>query len=126
MHIRLDSVDLWSPVIHRTLDRFPIVLGRHPQADIRLSDRWADDLHCRLDWESDNLVVRDLQSQLGTLVNGDAVQCKILFPGDLLTVGIRVLRIAGRLAATEFDAARGDRRKSPRAVSRTALLERNS
>lgn len=69
------------------LERLPVVIGRGAAADIRLDDRWLSRLHCRIDKVSSTLVVHDLGSKNGTLVNRVHVSEEILMPGDKLTIG---------------------------------------
>jgi pSer/pThr/pTyr-binding forkhead associated (FHA) protein len=70
-----------------TLDRFPTVIGRGAGADIRIDDRWLSRRHCQIEKVSATLVVRDLGSKNGTLVNRLHVSEEILMPGDKLTIG---------------------------------------
>jgi pSer/pThr/pTyr-binding forkhead associated (FHA) protein len=69
------------------LERLPVVVGRSADAGIRLEDGTVSRRHCRIDEEGGTLVVRDLGSTNGTLVNGVAVQHSPLRPGDRLTLG---------------------------------------
>ena len=63
-------------------------LGRTARADFIIEAPLVSRLHCRLKAESsDQLVVEDLESTNGTLVNGKAVDRAVLKTGDLLTVG---------------------------------------
>lgn len=70
-----------------SLDRLPVVIGRGAAADIRLDDRWLSRRHCRIDRVSSTLVVHDLGSKNGTLVNRVHISEEILMPGDKLTIG---------------------------------------
>ena len=60
---------------HRTmpsrvvLRSFPVVLGRGTDADVQVQDRWASRRHCEIQQAGGVLVVRDLGSRYGTLVN---------------------------------------------------------
>jgi pSer/pThr/pTyr-binding forkhead associated (FHA) protein len=63
-------------------------VGRTAQADFILDAALVSRLHCRLTAEpSDQLVVEDLGSTNGTMVNGERVERMVLKPGDRLTVG---------------------------------------
>ena len=63
-------------------------VGRTARADFILDAPLVSRLHCRLTAdESDQLVVEDLESTNGTLVNGKAVQRAVLRDGDTLGVG---------------------------------------
>ena len=70
-------------------------LGRTARADFIIEAPLVSRLHCRLRAESsDQLVVEDLESTNGTLVNGKAVDRAVLKTGDLLTVGRVEFRVS--------------------------------
>ena len=64
-----------------TLER-PRLVGRHPEADIRIDDPAFADRHARLELVGEQVVLRDLGSAEGSLVNGEAVRDAVLSPGD--------------------------------------------
>lgn len=70
------------------VERFPLVIGRSPEADITLDDRWVSRRHCELLMQDGNLCVRDLGSKHGILVNDSPVTEATLQPGDTLNVGL--------------------------------------
>ena len=76
------------------LNRLPVTIGRGAEADIRLPDRWVSRRHCVIDRVDDQLVVRDLGSSNGTLVNGSHIGESILLPADRLTVGMTTFLIS--------------------------------
>jgi pSer/pThr/pTyr-binding forkhead associated (FHA) protein len=88
MKIRLVSYDDWAPRRKITLDKLPAVIGRSSDADFQLDDRWVSRVHCEISEIDGTLVVRDLESMNGTLVNGNSVTDSLLLPGDTLTVGM--------------------------------------
>jgi pSer/pThr/pTyr-binding forkhead associated (FHA) protein len=61
-------------------------LGRTARADFIVDAALVSRLHCRLTAD-DQLVVEDLGSTNGILVNGSRVDRGVLRPGDTLTVG---------------------------------------
>lgn len=75
----------------------PVTLGRGEEAKIRIPLASISRKHCELVDEDDELVVKDLGSSNGTLVNGERVKRRELIPGDLLGVGpvVFVIRIDG-------------------------------
>lgn len=73
------------------VERFPLVIGRSSLADIAIQDRWASRLHCELAMIEGRLVVRDLASTYGTLVNGQPVAIREITPGDRLNVGLSTI-----------------------------------
>ena len=63
-------------------------LGRTARADFIVSAALVSRLHCRLTADrSDQLVVEDLDSTNGTIVNGRRVKRSLLKAGDRLKVG---------------------------------------
>ena len=69
---------------------------KSPPADFTIDEALVSRLHCRLTTDaSDQLIVEDLESTNGTLVNGDRVARAVLREGDILTVG-RVQFTVGR------------------------------
>ncbi|HZW18594.1 MAG TPA: FHA domain-containing protein [Luteimonas sp.] len=64
-----------------TLER-PRLVGRSGDADIRIDDPAFADRHARLELLGDDVLLRDLGSAEGSLVNGEAVRDAVLRPGD--------------------------------------------
>jgi hypothetical protein len=67
---------------------FPLRLGRGPDADVQLGDRWVSREHCEIVSAANALVVRDLGSKHGTFVNGRSVMEAELHAGDELNIGL--------------------------------------
>ena len=69
-------------------------LGRTARADFIVEAALVSRVHCRLIADvSNQLVVEDLGSTNGTLVNGAKVDRGVLKPGDTLTVGRMEFRV---------------------------------
>ena len=64
-----------------TLDR-PRVVGRLETSDIRIDDPAFADRHARLELHGDRIVLRDLGSYEGSMVNGERVRDTVMAPGD--------------------------------------------
>lgn len=64
-----------------TLER-PRLVGRAPEADIRIDEAAFAERHARLEMLRGKVVLRDLGSAEGSLVNGEAVRDAVLRPGD--------------------------------------------
>lgn len=63
-------------------------IGRTARADFIVDAALVSRIHCRLTADkTDQLVVEDLGSTNGTLVNGSRVKRQVLRDGDTLTVG---------------------------------------
>jgi pSer/pThr/pTyr-binding forkhead associated (FHA) protein len=93
MRVKLVSHE-WQSRSEILLDRFPVTLGRGPAAGVQLDDRWVSHQHCQLDAVDGTLVVRDLGSKHGTLINGCYAEQSPLEPGDRLSVGLSTFIVA--------------------------------
>jgi pSer/pThr/pTyr-binding forkhead associated (FHA) protein len=93
MKAKLIALDNHGPEVPLVLDKLPVVLGRNPDADVRLDDRWISRVHCEISEINGTLVVRDLDSRNGTLVNGESIKEAHLLPGDRLTVGLTSFKV---------------------------------
>lgn len=87
MKAKLISLDPQAPIREIVLEKLPAVIGRGSDVDIHLHDRWLSRHHCKIECVSATLMVRDLKSRNGTLVNRRQITEKVLMPGDQLTIG---------------------------------------
>lgn len=71
-----------------------MTIGRGSEVDVRLEDRWASRRHCEITESDGTLMVRDLGSTHGTLVNGVLQKESRLEIGDQLTVGLLTLVVS--------------------------------
>lgn len=62
-------------------------IGKNPTNDLVIKDRAAEDFHCILYIANGELIVEDLKSHYGTLVNGTKISHALLYPGDELQIG---------------------------------------
>ena len=77
-----------TPIIIRLTPGSVRTLGRTARADFILDAALVSRVHCRLTADaSDQLVVEDLRSTNGTMVNGERVERQLLKPGDRVTIG---------------------------------------
>ncbi len=77
-----------SPIVLRMPPGAVRTIGRTARADFIVDAALVSRIHCRLTADqSDQLIVEDLGSTNGTIVNGQRVSRQVLRPGDLLTVG---------------------------------------
>ncbi len=70
----------------------PLIVGRGRQTVTRLNDLHVSRLHCRIEFRGEDVVITDLNSVGGTLVNDQAVTEQILQPGDVIRIGETSLR----------------------------------
>jgi Protein of unknown function (DUF3662)/Inner membrane component of T3SS, cytoplasmic domain len=67
------------------------VIGRGDQANLRLPDVGISRRHARLDYDGNQVVLTDLGSTNGTMVNGQRVSAVALNPGDMIQLGTTTL-----------------------------------
>ncbi len=70
-------------------------IGRHDTCQLRIKSSQVSRKHCELFEKKGLLLVKDLKSSNGTIVNGKRIQDQcVLEPGDELTIGPIQLRVA--------------------------------
>jgi hypothetical protein len=67
------------------------IIGRGDQANLRLPDVGISRRHARLDFDGNQVVLTDLGSTNGTMVNGQRVSAVALNPGDMVQLGTTTL-----------------------------------
>ncbi len=67
------------------------IIGRGEQAQMRLPDVGISRRHARLDFDGTRVVLTDLGSTNGTLVNGQRISAVALQPGDVIQLGTTTL-----------------------------------
>lgn len=80
-----------SPPVEITKDL--VVVGRKEECDLRLEHKSVSKIHCVLVKTDGLLLVRDLGSTNGTLVNGIRVRRAALLPNDRLTIANYKFRV---------------------------------
>ena len=66
----------------------PRLVGRSDEADIRIDDPAFAERHARIEMIGNQVVLRDLGSGEGSIVNGDAVRDALLSPGDQIVFDV--------------------------------------
>ena len=79
-----------APVIQ--LQRPVALIGRHPECDIRINSPQVSRRHCCLAQAYDRVLIRDLGSRHGVLVNGRAIDEVTLKPGDEIAIAQFIYR----------------------------------
>ena len=124
MKLELISVDSKkSPIV---LHQFPVIVGLDPGADVCLDDSSVGHYQCMIDQSDGELMVWDLGTRSGTLVNGVRVSPKApLRSGDELSFGkhcfivrhdagpVRPLRSTREGRAASRESASSPRRRQP-------------
>jgi pSer/pThr/pTyr-binding forkhead associated (FHA) protein len=109
MKLELRSVDQHKPPI--VLEEFPVIVGLDPMADVCLDDSSLGHYQCMIDHSDDELMVWDLGTRTGTLINGVRVSPKApLRCGDELTIGKNRFVVSCGNGAAESRAAERDGR----------------
>lgn len=86
-----------------------VVIGRDESCFIRMTSNEVSRQHCAVSLVGDGLLVRDLQSQNGTLVNNVRIENeKILRDGDLLQVGPVQFEVTGTKVAVDVGPVEDD------------------
>lgn len=91
MNVKLSVRRLAKQCEEVVFDRFPLIIGRSEDADITLDDRWASRRHCSIESQDGALIVQDLGSKHGTLLNDAIISEAVLKPGDTLSIGLTTL-----------------------------------
>lgn len=70
------------------------VIGRSPDADIRISDPYSSEFHARVGIQDGQVVVHDLGSTNGTYINGRRVTSPTsVSRGDTVQIGKTILEV---------------------------------
>ncbi len=68
-------------------DEGRVVIGRSDKADFQIPDRFVSRTHFSIEPKEDRYVIRDLDSDNGTYVNGEVVEQGVLEDGDHIQIG---------------------------------------
>ena len=69
------------------LGQAPLVIGRTPEVDVYLTDKFASRKHAEIRPVEDGFVLRDLGARHGLFVNGIQVRERTLIEGDVIRIG---------------------------------------
>src|SRR5207249_2740334 len=84
----------------------PVTIGREEGNLLRLNDERVSRYHAKVQFDSGEIILTDLDSTNGTRVNGNVTQIRRLKPGDRVGVGRSLLlfgsdaEIAARIATS--------------------------
>jgi len=87
-----------TPLVQRsgpaiTVQRPILLIGRHPECDLRLDLPKISRRHCCLASAYDRVLIRDLGSRNGVRVNGRMIDETQLFRGDEVAIGPLIYRV---------------------------------
>jgi serine/threonine protein kinase len=100
----------------------PLLLGRGRATETRLADPSVSRLHCELQVDGSQTVVRDSNSAGGTFVNGKRVTRRRLRPGDVLQIGDTQLRLEEADIAEQSTLDQGGLLQAPQAAAAAGPL----
>jgi hypothetical protein len=83
--------------------RPPVTIGREEGNSVRLNDERVSRFHAKLQEDQGQLVITDLDSTNGTRVNGEAIQLRLLRPGDRVAIGRSTLVVGHVDTPDTFD-----------------------
>lgn len=86
-----------APII--TVQRPVILIGRHPDCDVRINQPQISRRHCCLAQSYDRLLIRDLGSRNGVRVNGRIVSEARLEAGDEIAIAHLIFRLESEVVA---------------------------
>src|SRR5687767_14373455 len=96
------SVRLTLVLSGRTVERFEfddsftrLKVGRAEDCEVRIDNLGVSRHHCEIARQNGFVVLRDLQSNNGTFVNGNKVEAHNLNTGDVITIGKYSLEFVG-------------------------------
>jgi hypothetical protein len=73
-----------------------VILGRSKEADVRIEDPNVSRKHAAIYWNNGRLMLEDLGSTNGTMVNGYPVTTTVLRPQDVVAIGDSRLTVDSR------------------------------
>jgi transcriptional regulator with GAF, ATPase, and Fis domain len=74
----------------------PVTIGRGRDAGIHILDPRISRKHATLRLDEDEILIEDMESRNGTLVNGRAITMAVLEEGDEILIGDTLLRFEGK------------------------------
>jgi hypothetical protein len=103
------TLRIWTPgaaVREIPLDGRPLTIGRNADVEVVLADPLVSRRHARLAPRGGRLVLTDLDSTNGSVVNGSGVHEAVVGPGDRIQVGTtRMEIVVGQAGAGPGEAA---------------------
>jgi pSer/pThr/pTyr-binding forkhead associated (FHA) protein len=96
------------------LTRPDMLIGRHTDADIRLSLPDISRRHCRLVYAANRWQIFDLNSLNGVFVNGDRIQQATLDEGDFIRLGSLTFQVELGDSPSKKNGPAGTKEASPR------------
>jgi predicted component of type VI protein secretion system len=113
LYVRVPNFLRYGQLVIELTD-VPVVLGRSSSCDVVIDDDHASREHCRITVDGDRIVLTDLESKNGVLVNGGRVDQRVeLHHGDTITIGAQQLVLQRSMRAPRVTPALGMVRPIP-------------
>ena len=96
-----------------SLQRPVLLIGRHPECDVRVDLPKISRRHCCIALAYDRIVIRDLGSRNGLRVNGRVVEEAVLHDGDEIAIGPLIYRLENPDAVPVLPSASATARNAP-------------
>lgn len=103
MRIQLVSYTDGLPSVTLDSEQLPMSLGRSVHADVTVKDALLSRTHCELSYSDEGIVIRDLESTNGTLVNGRSVSQAVLQPDDTVILGTASFVVTWKTELSELE-----------------------
>jgi predicted component of type VI protein secretion system len=87
------------------LNRPVLLVGRHPECDVRIDLPHVSRRHCCVALVGERVVLRDLGSAHGLWINGRRIEEETLEPGDEVAIGALIYRYEGTATTARVEAA---------------------
>jgi len=95
MIAHFDELNGFSDGFCLDLEQLPATFGRAADVTVQVTNLLVSRYHCEIAVKNNQLVIRDLGSVNGTLLNGDRVDEAPLFSGDTLQIGLQSFLVRG-------------------------------
>jgi pSer/pThr/pTyr-binding forkhead associated (FHA) protein len=76
---------------HQAMEGTPVTIGRHPDNDIIIDNKTVSAHHARIESRGRKMVITDLGSRNGTLVNNEKIEEAELSHQDWVTIGKHII-----------------------------------
>jgi pSer/pThr/pTyr-binding forkhead associated (FHA) protein len=73
-----------------------VIIGRSKESDLRVNDSNVSRKHAAVYWNNGRIMIDDLGSTNGTMVNGYPVTRTMLRPTDIVAIGDSRLMVEGK------------------------------
>ena len=92
MNLTISAIEGVEKGENKTFSEFPILIGRLPDNDFQLNDKYVSRRHCTIYLDDERFTVSDLKSTNKTILNEKSLESPTYFTdGDKLIIGRNLL-----------------------------------